>query len=151
MFQGDQAFVGALDKACTAVINHRLLSSFTITVPGQKLFSVFRSWNFLPPTRTLKNAVTSREIFNICTCTCTCPLIIRKPSRLAASMISLGSCGCLHFSFSLGSPLWILQSSAIFPSFFSPLLNSFTFLASLVAAGSLFQPSTTRWLKKCPP
>ena len=24
VFQGDQAFVGALDKACTAVINHRL-------------------------------------------------------------------------------------------------------------------------------
>ena len=23
VFQGDQAFVGALDKACTAVINHR--------------------------------------------------------------------------------------------------------------------------------
>ena len=23
-FSGDQAFVGALDKACTAVINHRL-------------------------------------------------------------------------------------------------------------------------------
>ena len=23
VFQGDQAFVGALDKACTSVINHR--------------------------------------------------------------------------------------------------------------------------------
>ena len=48
------------------------------------------------------------------------------------------------------SPLSLGQRSARSLLVFSSFLKLFTFLASLVAAGSLFQLFTTLWLKKCP-
>ena len=43
-FSGDQAFVGALDKACTAVINHRLPKQQAKAPELVKHFSKFYSF-----------------------------------------------------------------------------------------------------------